>query len=226
MYSGQRQYTLREVFLLNNKKYFTAALCFLAAFVVWTLAVTAVDVRSIGPEGSAVGFAGINGFVHNATGVHRKLYLITDLLSLIPAGFILGFALLGLSQWIRRKSLLQVDRSILILGGFYLITGAAYVFFEKCVINYRPVLMDGAAEASYPSSTTMLAISVMSTAAMQLKNRIRNRSLRNRVLVLITVFTAFMVIARLISGVHWFTDIIGGILLSTGLVLLYASLAE
>ena len=211
---------------MKNKKQFTASCIFLAAFAVWTLAVTTVDVRGIGPEGSSVGFSVINRFVHSKTGVHWMLYQLTDLLSLIPAGFITGFALLGFSQWCRRRSLMHVDRSILVLGIFYLLTGAAYVFFEQCVINYRPVLIGGLLEASYPSSTTMLVICVMSTAAMELQNRIQHPGLRKCIIILLAVFTAFMVIGRLISGVHWFTDIIGGILLSTGLVLLYASFAE
>lgn len=36
-------------------------------------------------------------------------------------------------------------------------------------------------------------------------------------------FSAFMVIGRMIAGVHWATDIIGSILLSAGLSSLYRS---
>ena len=206
-----------------NKKYFSVALCFLAVFLFWTWAVAAVDLQAIGPEGSAVGFAGLNGFIHSLTGVHRELYVLTDRLSLIPLLLILSFGLLGLVQWIRRKSLRKVDRNLLTLGGFYLLTGGAYVFFEKCIINYRPVLIEGIPEASYPSSTTMLVICVMSTAAMQLHARIKCSGLRNSIIFTIAAFSAFMVIARLLSGVHWFTDIVGGVLLSSVLVMLYAA---
>ena len=195
--------------------------CFLAAFAGWTAAVSTVDVRLIGPDGSAVGFGRLNSFVHRLTGVHMNLYILTDWLSLIPLLFVTGFALLGLSQWIRRKSLFKVDRSILTLGGFYLVTLCVFLFFEKCIINYRPVLIEGVPEASYPSSTTMLVICVMSTAALQLKERISHRALQNWVVFLIRGFTVLMVIGRLLSGVHWFTDIVGGILISIGLVMLY-----
>ena len=139
-------------------------MCLLAAFVLWTGAICFVDVRMIGPQGSSVGFAGINGFVHTLTGVHVGLYNITDWLGLVPIFVCLGFAILGLAQWIKRKSIRKVDRSILILGGFYIVTLAAYLFFESYVINYRPVLIGGYLEASYPSSTTLLVLCVMPTA--------------------------------------------------------------
>jgi len=206
--------------------YFLTAVCMLAAFVAWTIAVRFVDIRAIGPEGSSVGFAAVNLFFHNMTGVHMSLYILTDWLGLVPVGFAAAFALLGLIQWIQRKSLLNVDRSILILGIFYIAVIAAYLFFEKYVVNYRPVLIEGYLEASYPSSTTLLVMCVMPTAAMQLNRRIKNACFRNISGLIISVFAAFMVIARLISGVHWLTDIIGGAFLSAALVMMYYSLAR
>ena len=208
------------------RKSFIASMCLLVAFVLWTVAVCFVDVRTIGPQGSTVGFAGINGFVHNLTGVHLSLYNITDWLGLVPIFVCMDFGILGLVQWIKRKSICKVDHDILILGGFYIITIAAYLLFESVVINYRPVLINGYLEASYPSSTTMLVMCVMPTAIMQFNSRIRNKVLRNIVAITIIAFIAFMVIGRLISGVHWFTDIIGGALLSAGLVMLYHAVSS
>ena len=205
----------------ENQKNFCIATCLLAAFLLWTAAIQFVDVQAIGPQGSSVGFATMNRFVHNLTGVHMSLYTITDWLSLVPLMFVMGFGILGLIQWIKRKHLLKVDDSILVLGGFYIVVMAAFVLFEVLVINYRPVLIDGVLEASYPSSTTMLVMCVMPTAIMQFHARIKNKVFRRCVTYAITAFTAFMVIGRLISGVHWVTDIIGGALLSAGLVLMY-----
>ena len=160
------------------------------------------------------------------TGVHLTLYTITDWLSLVPLGFVVGFALLGLVQWIRRRSLRKVDRSILVLGGFYGLTMAAFLFFELVAINYRPVLIEGVLEASYPSSTTLLVLCVIPTAVMQLNRRTKNCRLNKLLTRLLTVFSAFMVAGRVLSGVHWLSDIIGGLLLSAGLVLLYAGIIE
>ena len=210
----------------ETKKNFGIAAILLGAFVVWTAAVRLVDVQPIGPQGSAVGFATINGWVHDLTGVHMALYTVTDWLGLVPIGVAMGFALLGLIQWIKRKHLRQVDFSILVLGGFYLLVMAAYVLFEVFVINYRPVLINGCLEASYPSSTTMLVLCVMPTTLMQLNARIKNQTLKRWVGFGITAFILFMVIGRLLSGVHWFTDIIGGALLSAGLVMLYYSITS
>ncbi len=198
----------------------------LTAFVLWTLAVRYIDVQAIGPNGSSVGFAGLNGWVHDLTGVHMGLYVLTDWLGLVPMGFVLGFAVLGLVQWMRRRKLFRVDHDILVLGGFYLLVLILYLVFETVAVNARPVLIDGRLEASYPSSTTMLVLCVMPTAMMQLRARLRNIKVRTIVLTILAVFTACMVVGRLIAGVHWFTDIIGGVLLSAGLVVLYSAVEK
>ena len=206
---------------MKKKRGTCLSACMLMAFVLWTIAVRFVDLREIGPRGSSVGFATLNGAFHRLTGVHMSLYVITDWMGLVPIGFALGFAVFGLTQWIKRKSLLKVDRSILVLGGFYILVMAAYALFEFSVINYRPVLIDGYLQASYPSSTTLLVLCVMPTSAMQLNRRIKNKAYRRCIAFAIHAFAVFMVVARLLSGVHWFTDIIGGVLLSAGFVMLY-----
>ncbi len=229
MYTGGSQYTKRKVEEKMEKKkrlLFWTGMGLLASFVLWTVLVCFVDVRAIGPDASSVGFASLNGLVHEITGVNRLLYTVTDWLGLVPIATAVGFAILGLVQWIKRKSLFRTDRSLLALGVFYLAVTAVYVFFEAVVVNYRPTLIDGYLEASYPSSTTVLVLCVMSTAMMQLHARIKSNICRRCVTLAIAAFTAFMVTGRLVSGVHWITDIIGGVLVSAGLVLLYASVCD
>ena len=205
----------------KNKKRLVLGVSLILSFLLWTVLVRFVDVRAIGPEGSTVGFATLNGFVHKLTGVNWLLYTVTDWLGLVPITVAFGFAVLGLVQLIKRKSLWKVDQSILALGVFYVVVMAVYIFFEMVVINYRPTLIEGYLEVSYPSSTTMLVMSVMPTAAMQLNARVNNTAIRRCIMIAIKAFTLFMVIGRLISGVHWITDIIGGALFSVGLVLIY-----
>lgn len=208
------------------RKNLIISLGLLTAFVLWTVAICFVDVQAIGPQGSSVGFAKINLFFHNLTGVNLGLYNITDWLGLVPIGVAFSFAILGLAQWIKRKKLAKVDRSLLVLGGFYITVMAVYFIFETVVINYRPVLIGGYLEVSYPSSTTLLVMCVMSTAIMQLRTRIKNKIFRRCVLLIIVLFIAFMVIGRLVSGVHWLTDIIGGALISSALVMMYISVCN
>ena len=210
----------------KHRRLLLAGAGLLAVFALWTVLICLVDVQAIGPQKSRVGFAALNGYIHNLTGVNMMLYEITDWLGLVPIGIVFGFALLGLTQWIKRGSFCKVDRSILVLGGFYLVVLALYVFFEIVIINYRPTLIAGCLEASYPSSTTMLVMCIMPTAMMQLRTRIQNNIFRQCILLIMAVFVAVMVIGRFLSGVHWITDIIGGALLSAALVLLYYAVSH
>lgn len=210
----------------QNKKRLWAGLAFLAAFALWTGLVCCVDVQPIGPRGSAVGFAAFNGAFHQLTGVHWALYTITDCLGLIPVGIALGFAALGLTQLLQRKRLRRVDRSILALGGLYLAVLAAYLLFDHAAINARPVLVSGRLEASYPSSTTLLALGVLPAAMLQCRARIRNAAACRAIRGALAALTIFLVLGRLLSGVHWLSDILGSVLLSAGLVELYAFAAD
>ena len=149
------------------------------------------------------------------------IYKITDWLGLIPLIFVLIFGIIGLIQWIKRRNLLKVDYSILILGVYYIVVIIVYIMFELIPINYRPVLINGNLEISYPSSTTMLVLLVMPTVNYELSKHTTNKGLKKILKVSITIFCLLMIFGRILSGVHWITDIIGGILISIGLVYLY-----
>ena len=205
---------------INQKTLYTATISFVL-FVLWTLAICFIERRAIGPEGSVVGLATLNKVAHQLTGTNMFLYTLTDYLSALPLMIVAGFATLGLMQLIKRKSIKKVDFDILALGGFYAVVVAVFVFFEMVEINYRPILIDGALEASYPSSTTMLVMTIIPTAVMQFGYRIKNKPIKRCVCIALMIFTVFMVAARLVSGVHWLTDIIGGALLSFALVMFY-----
>lgn len=207
----------------KNQKYFGITAGLLVLSILYTMAVMFIDVRPIGPQGSAVGFATINQYIHTRLGTNILLYNITDWLSIPTLFIMLGFAIVGLVQLIKRKSLLRVDSSILILGGFYVLVFLLYLFFEIFIVNYRPILIDGVLEASYPSSTTMLMLCIIPTAIMQFQRLISSKRLRNIVNIFCGIYASFMVIGRVLSGVHWFTDIVGGILISATLVMLYYS---
>ena len=116
-----------------------------------------------------------------------------------------------------------MDKNLFVLGAFYIVVVGVYALFEVVAINCRPVLIEDRLETSYPSSTTMLVLCVMPTAMMQLCRRMKRDMLRRCVLKAMGTFAVMMVLLRQLSGVHWATDIIGGMLLSAGLVMLYAA---
>ena len=196
----------------------------LILFFMWTMVVSVVDVQPIGPNDSEVGLAAMNGWFHHLTGKSLALYDLTDYLSFVPLAIVGIFALMGVIQLIKRKGLAQVDSDIIALGAFYLVVLACYGFFEVAVINYRPILIDGNLEASYPSSTTLLSMAVFPTAALQVNRRLRSKGLKAILVALLLAFTVFMVATRLISGVHWLSDIIGGLLLSSALIMGYVTI--
>ena len=122
---------------------------------------------------------------------------------------------------IKSRSILKVDCDIIILGLYYVIVILGYLVFEMVPINYRPILIGGFLEASYPSSTTLLVLCVMPTLTEQMNRRSENPTVKMVIKVIAICFSIFMVLGRLVSGVHWFTDIVGAVLLSSGLFCIY-----
>ncbi len=210
----------------KGKRELMSGLVLLAGFIVWTVLIRHIDVQRAGPGGTEIGFASFNVWFHRMTGVHISIYTITDWLGLVPIFICMGFGLLGLVQWIKRRSLLRVDPDILLLGVYYLVVIFAYLLFEMVPINYRPILIEGNLEASYPSSTTLLVLSVMPTLKFQADRKAVSSVLRKATTIFVIVFSSFMVVGRLISGVHWATDIIGSVLLSSGLFMIYRFMAD
>ena len=208
---------------MNKWKGMAAAAALILAFVLWTILIRTVDVQPVGVNGTNIGFAAVNTWFHRLTGVHMGIYTITDWLGLVPIAVCMALGVLGLVQWIRRKHILKVDRDILLLGVYYILVMVGYLIFEMIPINYRPILIAGAMEASYPSSTTLLVLSVMPTLLFQVHRRARKPWIQRFTAAFVVLFSAFMVIGRLTAGVHWLTDIVGAVLLSAGLYCLYRS---
>ena len=205
----------------NEKKSLLIGSIFLVMFTVWTVLILTVDVQPLGQNGTGIGFAAFNCWFHHFTGVNMAIYTITDWMGLVPVAICLSFAGIGLIQLIKRRSLFRVDTDIMILGVYFVIVFLAYAIFEMIPINYRPILIEGRMEASYPSSTTLLVLSVMPALNEQIQRRLSGITAKRIIKIMAIAFSAFMVIGRLVSGVHWFTDIVGGELLSTGLFKFY-----
>lgn len=205
----------------NGKQVLLFGGIFIVAFAVWTALIQMVDVQPLGQNGTNIGFATFNCWFHRLTDVNMTIYTITDWMGLIPLVVCLIFAGIGVVQLIKRRSLFKVDSDIIILGVYYVVVILAYLIFEMIPINYRPILINEVMEASYPSSTTLLVLCVIPTLIEQIQRRLSSIAVKRIVTILAIAFSAFMVIGRLISGVHWVTDIVGGVLLSAGLFTVY-----
>ena len=206
---------------MKEKRLLWIGYILIAGFVIWTLLIQAVDVQPLGINGTNIGFATINCWFHRLTGVHMVIYTITDWLGLIPIFICMIFGGIGCIQLLKRGSLLKVDYDIIFLGVYYILVIFGYLIFEMIPINYRPILIEGFMEVSYPSSTTLLVLCVMPTLIEQINRRSKNEIAKKVIKALVICFSTFMVFSRLISGVHWVTDIVGSIMLSVGMFCIY-----
>lgn len=202
----------------ENKKEIIISVMLFLSFIIFTILVKTIDVKTIGPNSTSVGFSTLNGFMLNKIGVNMVFYQITEVLGLIPILMAALYGIKGIIQLVKRKSLFKVDSEIIILGIFYVITIIIYLFFEKFIVNYRPVLMDGKLEASYPSSHTMISIFISLSAIIVNRYLIKNSDINKKINIFILIIMFAIVVGRTISGVHWFSDILGGLLISSFLI--------
>ena len=209
---------------MNKKNIIFSAILVVIA-VLFTVLIKTVDVQNVGVNGSEIGFATINKEVFDLIGTSDTWKTITDVLGYLALGIVFCYAVVGLTQLIKRKNLFKVDKEIIALGVFYVVVLGLYFLFDKVAINYRPVLENGKMEASFPSSHTMLAICVCISAIWINKKLFKSDMTKifNILLVLVAILT---VVGRLLAGVHWFTDIIGGIIISCALLMIFNTVLD
>lgn len=194
----------------------------LSAFALFLLLIFALtfDVAPIGPGGSSVGLSSINAAARDLIGVSWALYALTDWGALVPVASMLAFFLIGLLQLIKGRSLRSVDVAIWLLGAVYVAQLLLFLAFNEVMINCRPVLIDGALEPSFPSSTSLLAVGTLGSAAVWSSSRLSGGK-RTAAMTACFTLATLLVVGRALSGVHWITDIVGGILLGLFLAFSY-----
>lgn len=210
---------------MRTQRKFIMAGVFALLAIIEILLLRTVDVAAIGPEGTQVGLSHLNGAVHGALGFNAGFFTVSKLLgyaALLLAGL---FAALGVFQLIRRRSLEKVDRQLIALCGLYAAVLLVYLLFEKVVVNCRPVIVpgDAAPEPSFPSSHTMLACTILGSAMMVTDHFVRGRTARKAIKWACGIGMAAIIVTRLLSGVHWLTDIVGGLLISAALLCLFSA---
>lgn len=209
----------------NKKRNIIISIVLSLFAIIYTILVKFVDVKEIGPNSSKVGFANLNRSVFRAFGENERWYNLTKYLGYIFVLIVLTYMVIALIQLVKRKSLFKVDKELIVLGCFYIVVGLIYVLFEKVIVNYRPILVNGVLEASYPSSHTMITLCVCGSAII-----INSKLFKNNIVRYINIALSFvmilMVIGRTLSGVHWFTDIVGGVIISCSLLMIYYTVID
>ncbi|WP_022761195.1 phosphatase PAP2 family protein [Butyrivibrio sp. AD3002] len=213
---------------MKSRKSFVVSGVFALLALILIILVKNVDVAVVPETGKPMGFYSINTAFHNIFGINIIWYRITEIFGILALLVCAVFALIGLLQLIKRKSITEVDPVIIKLGCLYAVVIALYALFEKVIINYRPIIMPDAteAEASFPSSHTMLICVVMASTIMVIGNYIKDEKLLKLLKICCAVIMVVTVVGRLICGVHWLTDILGGILISSALLFLFKGIAD
>ncbi len=201
-----------------------AAAIFFALFGVSIYLVQNYDVQAIGPLGSEIGFASFNKSIADACPPNEIMYEMTQLLGYFSIFVCAVFGVIGAKQLFTTKSLKKVDPDLICLGILYILAILAYVIFSKVAINYRPVLEDGVLEASFPSSHTVLGVVVFASLLIEIRRKVKDplRSLIGKIGCLFMI--AIIVGGRFLSGWHWATDIISGIILSIALIFTFLAI--
>ncbi len=197
-----------------------SAVCF-ALFLGLTASVLWLDVSPIGPLESEVGLSTLNGAVKDVVEQREGWYRLTEWLGYLAIASVAGFGLLGIWQLCLRGRFSAVDRDLYCVAGAYALVAVCYVFFEIAVVNYRPILMSGELEASFPSSHTMMVSVLMGVAAHQLYQRVPSTVAKWIFVILCSLISVVTTAGRLLSGVHWMTDILGGALLGATILFAY-----
>ena len=192
------------------------------AAVLATVLVAVVDVQPVGVEGTNIGFASINTGFFAKFGYNETFYKISKLAGILCYATACGFSLFFLIQLIQRKSLSKVDRNLSVLMLLYILTSAIYTLFNQVlIINYRPILRDQGLESSYPSTHALIAWVVMVSAVDQWNIYIKNEKLKIAAVTCSLLVLLVVIVTRMLSGVHWLTDILGGMLIGDMLIAWY-----
>ena len=191
-----------------------AAGVLLALFAALTVSLVFVDRQPIAGDGSLVGLATFNLDARAILGQNDLMEKLSNALLIVPAVGALMLAIVGCKQLIRSRSRNGVDRDLWLLLGTYGAMLVLYVLFNCFSPNNRPILEDGVCEPSFPSSHTLLAVTMCGTAMIQAVQRIREGGLRTAALVICAAGMVGIIAARAMAGVHWATDILGGALVA------------
>lgn len=211
----------------TKKLYYVMSAVSFTLFVILTVLLLKVDVTASGINGSNIGLSMINISFRDVIGSSWLCYNISKVAGIVGLAACALICLMFAFRVMRQKSLKALCKRDVALVALYIETAVFYIVFDKIVINYRPMLKWGETEpeSSFPSTHALMAVVIFVSLGHVASDYIKNKLTLKIVQGACVVFALAIILGRTFSGVHWFTDIVGGILFGVGLVCAYLGAA-
>lgn len=144
---------------------------------------------------------------------------ITDIILVAALAVFAVFAILGLCQWVKRKSLKKVDKPLLLSLIPLSLMAATFIIFEKfLVLNTRP---NGSGEPSFPSTHTMVVATIFLLTAIILPNYIKSKTARVIMDIVMLLFIILVSVGRVLANMHWVSDVVSGLIFAVIFAVIY-----
>ena len=135
---------------------------------------------------------------------------ISDIILISSLMVLVVFAVLGLYQWIKRKSLAKVDKPLLwMILPLVLMAITYYIFDHFLIWNTRP---NGSGEPSFPSTHVMVVATIFFCIAIILPRYVRSKAMCIVIDLLMLLLLVSVCVGRVAANMHWISDVIGGII--------------
>ena len=144
---------------------------------------------------------------------------ITNIILLSSFVTLAVFVVLGLYQWISRKSLKKVDKHLLWMPLPLALMAIVYVVFDKLwILSTRP---DGSGEPSFPSTHVMVVTTIFLLTAIAIRKYIKSRTMRVVLDILMLALITLVCFGRVLANMHWVSDVIGGLIFAVIFAVIY-----
>lgn len=176
--------------------------------LIFTILVSFVDVKIFNVTNTKIGLYSLNKiFLVNSIN-SNYINIISNGIFLICLLVIILMLLLITFEYFKTK---KINKNNLNFFIHFLIMVLIWIIFDKIlIINYRPILINGNIEGSYPSTHVMVSTFVLLFLSDQLKKIFKN----DKIFYIISIgLIIIQSISRILLTMHWFTDIIGGLLI-------------
>lgn len=221
---------------MKMKKYAKFTIFWGLFAIIFTLMVAFFDVGPAGAEYNSVvaadsgvhalnspevGFSWLNGEIFRGTEPLQTAGWdkVSDIIMAFAIIVAAGFGIAGLVQLVKKG---KIDARIWKMWLVYGAMAIIYAIFEYlAVVNTRPTLNNGAVESSFPSTHVLVVATVLSLMVVALPKYLDDKKARVLIAVISAIATALVMTGRVMSGQHWFTDVLGALLWSLFLVSLY-----